>query len=245
MRRTPSYQPTTSTRTPSTKRRRTDSEDTTSTVSSPAINSMSEQQPEVDTAPESVTNLENTSETPEQQATTANFQQQTPTKIKPENEAVFKAYRMLRCKILQSKHHIEVLQIHTNNGSVPNGLYSTLEPNVPEVDIDLIVEWEETKFHYHQRLIQCLSQFWIRHLSRLIQDSSTLENTLRRKTTDQEWTRIQELITRAENNLMSKLQNNKQRARNTQPNRRRNIEGSGPKQNMKEGRSSRRQDNQQ
>ena len=70
-------------------------------------------------------------------------------RIKPENEYTFKAYRTLRCRIIQSKHHIEVLTIHINTGSTPKGLYSQLNPQVPHINTDLLLEWGEVKFTYH------------------------------------------------------------------------------------------------
>ena len=140
-------------------------------------------------------------------------------RVKPEYDPTFKTYRTLKCKIALSNHQINLLQTHMQQGSVPNGLYSQIEPNVPEIDADLILEWEDTKSIYHHRLITHLQDFWLRHKAKLQALCDKLNQTLQQKYTEEELTRISQLTNKAEQNVLDKLQAKQTRA-NTQDNQR-------------------------
>jgi hypothetical protein len=115
-------------------------------------------------------------------------------RINPSNEATFRALKNITSKCIQCEHHIELLEQHLMRGSTPKGLVSTIQPNVPFTDTDLLIQWEKIKLDFQSKLILSLAEYWKRYKSKLEKEKTKLEKNIKANCIDTEWTRMQEIL---------------------------------------------------
>jgi hypothetical protein len=143
-------------------------------------------------------------------------------RINPSNEATFRALKNLSSKIVQCEHHIQLLEDHRMKGTTPKGLTSTIYPNLPFTDIELIIQWEKIKLDFQSKLLVSLTEFWNRYKSRLSKDQTKLEKNLKANSTEEEWNNMTTILQKVQEAAKARFNNKK----NQNTNQRRKPENS-------------------
>lgn len=162
-----------------------------------------------------VTNTLESTENMSQEQDKAEASDESSTRVNPSNEATFRALKNITSKTIQCEHHIKLLEDHLMKGTTPKGLTSTIYPNVPYTDTDLLIQWERIKLDFQSKLLVALSEFWGRYKTKLMKDKTKLEKSLKANSTEQEWSTITEILQKVQESAQERFNNKRNQNTNT------------------------------
>ena len=81
-------------------------------------------------------------------------------KITPGNRAVLKTLKDLNVKKARADHHLILLTSAIAEGRTIGGLRRDVRPQLPEIPVDLAIEWEEAHIVFTDSLTKILAKYW-------------------------------------------------------------------------------------
>jgi hypothetical protein len=81
-------------------------------------------------------------------------------KVTPGNRAVLKTLKDLNVKKARAEHHRVLLTTALTEGKTIGGLRRDVRPQIPEVPVDLAIEWENAHLTFTDTLTRLLAKYW-------------------------------------------------------------------------------------
>jgi hypothetical protein len=126
-------------------------------------------------------------------------------KIRPTNRAVLKTLKDLHIKKARADHHLSLLTSALTEGRNIGGLRRDVRPQLPEIPVDLAIEWEEAHIVFTDTLTKLLAKYWTQKKEVIETEIRTTTLKVSPGTTEQETSKIAALSTAAFESEVTKL----------------------------------------
>ena len=114
-------------------------------------------------------------------------------KISPENRAVLKTLKDLHAKKARAEHHRVLLAAALTDGKTIGGLRRDIKPQLPEIPVELAIEWEEAHITFSDTLTKLLAKYWSNKKEAIDKEIEQTEHKLAVSTTEAETAHISSL----------------------------------------------------
>jgi hypothetical protein len=81
-------------------------------------------------------------------------------RITPANRAVLKTLKDLNVKKARAEHHLGLITTALSDGRTLGGLRREVRPQLPDIPVELSIEWEEAHLVFADSLTKLLAKYW-------------------------------------------------------------------------------------
>ena len=112
------------------------------------------------------------------------------------NQAKFKILKKLNIQLTRTKHHISYLTKCDKSKIIPRSLRVNLIPQVPVINSELQLKWEEAQLNFGHTLTKILLEYWDNRQQSILSEIESIMDVIKQGTTEDEVSHITDVIGR-------------------------------------------------
>jgi hypothetical protein len=126
-------------------------------------------------------------------------------RVSPANRAVLKTLKDLNIKKARAEHHLSLITTALSEGRTIGGLRREVRPQLPEIPVELAIEWEEAHIVFTDSLTKLLAKYWTTKKEAIDTEIHTSNSKLAIGTSDIETAHISSLASASFDTEATKL----------------------------------------